>query len=173
MRNLVLIGYRGTGKSAIAKELADRLDWSSVDADDELERRAGKTIAAIFADDGEETFRDWESQVLGELIEKEHVVIAAGGGVVLRQRNQELLTKASGIVWLQASIKTILERVAADPLTSARRPNLTVLGGEDEVRILLEAREPLYRQCANLTVVTDTLSPAAVADRILEQLPVV
>ncbi|HEX3871619.1 MAG TPA: shikimate kinase [Pirellulales bacterium] len=172
MRNLVLIGYRGTGKSAVARELADRLDWTSVDADDQIEPRAGMTIAEIFATHGEEAFRDWESQVLCELLENEHQVIAAGGGVVLRQRNRELLATAGAVVWLQATIKTILERVAADPMTSARRPNLTVSGGEDEVRILLEAREPLYRQCATLTVITDSLSPVVVADRIFAQLNV-
>src|SRR5688500_2590703 len=81
--NLLLIGYRGTGKSTVARLVAERLNWPWLDADVELERRAGKSIAAIFAEDGEPAFRDLESQVLAELVQADRHVLALGGGVIL------------------------------------------------------------------------------------------
>jgi shikimate kinase len=152
--NLLLIGYRGTGKSTVARLVAERLGWPWVDADVELERQAGKSIAAIFADDGEQAFRELESRVLAELVGLDRHVLALGGGVVLRPENRELIKKAGGVIWLTADPETILARVASDPTTAARRPNLTASGGINEIRELLLKREPLYRECA--TAVVDT-----------------
>jgi shikimate dehydrogenase len=169
-RPLILIGYRGSGKSAVAACLARRLNLRAIDADVELERRAGKTIAEIFATEGEQAFRDWESRVLADVILDKASVIAAGGGVVMREENRAQLAKAGAVVWLRASVETILARVAADPTTAARRPNLTTAGGEAEVRKLLATREPLYRQCATFAIDTDTLDPDAIAAEILNRL---
>ena len=82
--NLVLIGYRGTGKSHVARVLSERTGWPWIDADDQIEARAGKSIAQIFADDGEEAFRDWESQVVADLAQRDRCVLALGGGGVPR-----------------------------------------------------------------------------------------
>jgi len=153
--NLLLIGYRGTGKSAVAQLVAERLGWRWLDADAELERRAGKSIAAIFADDGEPAFRELESQMLAELVRLDRHVLALGGGVVLRAQNRELIKKAGAVVWLTADAATINTRVAGDPATAARRPNLTASGGIEEIRALLAQREPLYREC--VTAVVDTV----------------
>jgi shikimate kinase len=169
-RVLALIGYRGTGKSTIARHLALTLGWDWVDADVELELRAGKTISAIFADDGELAFRDLESQVLADLVRRERVVLAAGGGVVLREANRKLLKEFTRVVWLQASAETILARIATDATTSGRRPNLTVRGGADEVIQLLRERTPLYEQCADLTIDTEQRTPAEIATEIVQQL---
>ena len=89
--NLVLIGYRATGKSETARLLAQRLGWEWVDADAEIEARAGKTIAKIFADDGEQAFRDAESRVVAELAVRDRTVLALGGGAVLREENRRAL----------------------------------------------------------------------------------
>ena len=100
--NLVLIGYRGTGKTTVAQQLARRLGWDWVDSDVEVELRAGTSIATIFAERGEPVFRDLETAVLKELVERERVVIAAGGGAVVRPENRLLLKKADLVVWLTA-----------------------------------------------------------------------
>jgi shikimate kinase len=168
--NIALVGYRGVGKSAVAKLLALRLGWDWVDADVEIELRAGKSIAAIFGDEGEAAFRELESVVVEELAGRERIVIALGGGAVLRERNRVALA-GSFVAWLQASVDVILERVAADASTAARRPNLTVKGGRAEVEALLAEREPIYRRIAATVVDTDDKTPAEVAEAILAELP--
>ena len=164
--NLVLIGYRGTGKSTIARELAARLEWVWVDADVELEARAGKSIAAIFADEGEKPFRDLESQVIADLVQRNQTIVAAGGGVILREENRAAIRSHSKVVWLTATVENIVRRVNADQSTAGRRPNLTTQGGEAEIRQLLSVREPLYREMADWIVATDGKSPGEIAEEI-------
>jgi shikimate kinase len=166
--NLLLIGYRGTGKSTVARLVADRLGWRWLDADVELERRAGKSIAEIFADDGEGAFRELESQVLAELVRLDRHVLALGGGVVQRPENRELIKQAGTVVWLTADPETIQSRVAADPTTAVRRPNLTASGGIDEIRALLAKREPLYRECATIVIDTSSRDLAEIALEVVE-----
>jgi shikimate kinase len=168
---LVLIGYRGCGKSAVAQLVALRLGWDWVDADVEIELRAGKSIAAIFADDGETAFRDLESAVLNDLLQRDRIVLALGGGVVLREANRKSLRSAcqSGqakIVWLKASPEVLWERIQADKTTAARRPNLTVAGGLAEIRQLLTQREPLYQACADTAIDTEYKPLAQIATEI-------
>jgi shikimate kinase len=166
---IALIGYRGSGKSAVAQSLALRLSWDWMDADVEIELRAGKSIAAIFADDGEEAFRNLESAVLRDLIQRDRTVLAFGGGIVLREQNRELLDAAADrckIVWLRASPETLWERSQADRTTAARRPNLTAAGGVEEVRRLLAQREPLYDECADFKIDTENKSPTEIAREI-------
>ncbi|MEX0586133.1 MAG: shikimate kinase [Pirellulales bacterium] len=167
---VALIGYRGTGKTTVARLLALRLGWSWRDADIELERRAGRTIAEIFACDGEGTFRDLESDVLADLTRLDRAVLALGGGVVLRQENRNLLAGAT-LVWLAASAETIQERLAADPATGSQRPNLTIDGGLTEIRAKLDDRRELYRQSADLAVDTESKTPDQIVAEILVRLP--
>src|SRR3954464_5808418 len=125
---VALIGYRGSGKSAVAQQAALRLGWDWVDADVELELRAGKSIAAIFADDGEQVFRDTETAVLRELLKRDRTLLALGGGVVLREENRRMLRAAGGMtIWLSASPETLCARILADSTTAARRPSLTAI----------------------------------------------
>jgi shikimate kinase len=165
--NILLIGYRGTGKSAVARLVAERLGWHWLDADVELERRAGKSIAAIFAEDGEPAFRDLESQLLTELLRVDRHVLALGGGVVLRSENRDVIKQAGSVIWLTADPQTILARVNEDPTTAARRPNLTTSGGIEEIRQLLAQREPFYRECATAVVDTNGRSLGDVAQAVL------
>jgi shikimate kinase len=160
-----LIGYRGTGKSTVARLLAQRLGRDFFDADDELEARAGKTIREVFAEEGEPGFRDREADVLAELCRRGRCVIATGGGVVLRPDNRRRLKERTFPVWLTADPETIWQRLQQDDSTSARRPALTV-GGLEEVRQLLAAREPLYRDCARWAVDTAARTPEEVANLI-------
>jgi len=165
---LYLIGYRGTGKTTVGQRVAERLRCTFVDADVLLEHRAGKSIAEIFAIEGEPGFRDREAAVLAFLSQQPQHVIATGGGVILRPSNREILRTTGFVAWLDAKPETIWQRMVTDPTTAGRRPNLTARGGPDEVRELLKSREPLYRETANLHLDTDIASPESLADRILD-----
>src|SRR5690349_1810518 len=99
--NLFLIGYRGSGKTTVAAALAERLGWPWIDADVELERRAGKSIKEIFAAEGETGFRDRESATLAELAHRDGWIVALGGGAVLREQNREAVTGRGPVVWLR------------------------------------------------------------------------
>ncbi|MCG8451494.1 MAG: shikimate kinase [Pirellulales bacterium] len=164
---IALIGYRGTGKTTVAQLLAMRLGYEWVDADVEVELRAGKSIAAIFAESGEETFRDLESAVVDDLCRRKKTILALGGGAVLRENNRQRLALCRVVVWLQASAEVIAQRIAADQTTGHRRPNLTNHGGLTEIQQLLQQREPIYRACATLEVDTDGKAPAEVAEEIV------
>jgi shikimate kinase len=165
--NLFLIGYRGTGKTTVAELLAAGLGWPWFDTDAEIEHRAGKSIAEIFAADGEPAFRDCESSVLAELCAGKRQVLALGGGVIVRNQNRELIKSSGKTIWLSADPATLWWRIAADHSTSARRPNLTAGGGLEEIRRILAERLPLYRQSADWVVDTEDKSPADVAAEIL------
>ncbi|HEX3601912.1 MAG TPA: shikimate kinase [Lacipirellulaceae bacterium] len=167
---IFLIGYRGTGKTSVASELADRLNFEWVDADAAVEERAGKTIAQIFSEDGEITFREMEAEIVVELSGKRRTVIALGGGGVLREANRRTIRAAGRIVWLTAGVDSILERLSADATTAIRRPNLTSAGGRTEIEQLLAERTPLYRECATLIVDTEGKSAGEVADEIAAEL---
>ena len=168
--NIVLIGYRGTGKSTVAAALAARLGYHWHDADQVLEARAGCSIATIFAEQGEQAFRDLESATIADLVKEERIVLATGGGAILREENRQRLRACGKIVWLTARVETILTRVAGDQATAGRRPNLTTQGGEAEVRQLLQQREPWYRALADAIVATDDRAPEEIVDEIIERL---
>lgn len=167
---LTLIGYRATGKTTLARLLAERLDWEWIDADVEIERGAGKSIARIFAEEGEPAFRDRESEVIAALCRRDRLVLAAGGGAPLREENRAALRAAGKVVWLTARPETIHRRMTADATTAGRRPSLTDRGPLEEISHLLAVREPIYRQTADLTVDTENRPPEQLADEILRQL---
>ena len=144
-----LIGYRGTGKTTVARLLGQRLGWNWIDADALLEARHERSIRQIFAEEGEAGFRDKEAILFGELCRGERQVVATGGGVVLGPENRANLKSAGLVVWLTADVETLWRRIEGDGSTGVRRPNLTV-GGLAEVEELLRVREPLYRECAEL-----------------------
>lgn len=166
-----LIGYRGTGKSTLAAPLAERLGWEWIDADVELERRAGRSIKDIFATDGEPEFRRLERELLAELLQRDRLVLAAGGGAILNELTRRDLQHAGPVIWLKASAESIERRLVADSTTAQRRPNLTAAGGREEIECLLATREPLYRQCASIVLDTDSVPPAALVEQVLTQLP--
>lgn len=169
--NVVLTGYRGTGKSTVGRLVAAQLGLRFVDADEELERRAGRTIAEIFAGGGESEFRDLEASVVADLLAEDGLVVALGGGAVLRPENrQQLRASHNRVVWLKAEAATLHQRIDADASTSQRRPNLTVGGGLEEVERLLSLREPLYHECAEFAVDTESKPPEQVAAEIVSWL---
>ncbi len=162
-RNLVLLGFMGTGKSALGRRVAALAGCLFLDMDAELERRAGKPISRIFAEDGEPAFRGMESALAAEWGRREGAVIACGGGVVLRAENLQALGENGLLVCLTASPEAILQRTAR----SKQRP---LLAGEDpaqQIRALLAARAPLYAQ---IPVQFDTAAgdPDTLAARLLD-----
>ena len=165
--NVYLIGYRGTGKTTVARLLADNLGWKAVDSDEEIVRRSGTTIAEIFATEGETGFRDREAQVIAELCEGDRMVVALGGGAIVRAENRQMITRQGLTIWLQASPQTLYNRISSDPSTSENRPNLSAVGGEREIHDLLGQRLPLYQTCADLEIDTESQTPQQVAHDIL------
>lgn len=164
---VTLIGYRGTGKTTVARLLAERVVTSWVDADSVLEERLGRSITTLVRDEGEAAFRAFEEEVLAEVLSTERGVLATGGGVVLREANRALLReRGRPVVWLDAPVDAIRRRLAADHATLERRPALS--GGDPlaEIETAMHAREPLYRACADWTIDTGVAGPADVAAQI-------
>jgi shikimate kinase len=159
--SIVLIGYRGSGKTSIGKRLADRLWQKCVDTDELVVAKAGKPIARIFAEDGEARFRELESETVREVAKINDVVIALGGGAPLREENRKIIKEAGHrVIYLKCEPEVLLQRIQADPDTPASRPNLTEFGGGiEEIKQVLEQREPIYRQMADAELEVTYLTP--------------
>ena len=169
-QHIYLTGYRGTGKTSVGRILSETLGRPLVDLDDAVELAAGKSIREIFADDGESVFRDWETECLTRVARGEDSnVVSLGGGAILRSTNRDLIGGSGVCVWLWADAETLAKRIDADATTSVRRPALTDLTQLDEIRRLLEVREPLYREVADHHVETAGKTIEAIAAEIIEQ----
>jgi len=172
---LILIGYRATGKTTLARLLAERLNVAWYDSDLLIENRAGKSIARIFAEDGEPTFRDWEAEeiekiLLGSQRTGQQIVLATGGGAILRESTRLFLKQQGFVVWLTASKETIYRRMIQDATTTTRRPDLTNLPAEEEIALLLEKRKPFYKETTHLIVETENESLEKLVETILEKM---
>ncbi len=160
MKNIVLIGFMGVGKSCIGKLLASKLSYQYVDTDKLVEKKHGMSIATIFAQYGEEQFRQWEQEVVAEVSESERTVISTGGGVPLRKKNMQLLRKKGFIVHLRAKAGTIFHRTAS-------RHNRPLLQKDvHEIEKMLAWREQFYRH-AHFSIYTDKLSPLQIVREIM------
>ena len=159
--NIVLIGYRGTGKSSVGKLLAERSGRTLVSTDAEVVRRAGQSIPDIVKQHGWDRFRDLESEVCRDLAGKDQLIIDTGGGAILRQDNVDQL-KARGIVfWLTAEVPTISRRIGGD----TQRPSLTgAKSFVEEIEEVLRERTPTYRAAADHTIATDRKTAVEIAD---------
>jgi shikimate kinase len=171
-QGLSLVGTRGTGKSTVGRILAERLVRPFLDADVELEEKLGRSIASIFAEDGETAFRDWEERVLSELTSAHQgAILATGGGAVLRAANRAALRSFGFVVWLRADPAVAVARLQADRRGLQLRPALTPAGTLAEVAAVLETRTPLYRAVAHAVVDTSQRTPESVVEAILELWP--
>ena len=149
----ILLGYRGSGKTTVGKRLAKRTGGTFTDTDALIVALAGRPIADLFADEGEASFRDRESAALAAALAGagEHDVIATGGGIVLRAENRHLMIGSTHRrVYLSCDAAVLIRRLARD--RTGVRPALTALPPADEVRALLAARDPLYREVASQVI---------------------
>ncbi len=167
MNNINLIGYRGCGKTAVGRKLAEVLQRFFVDSDAVIVERVGLSIAEYVAESGWKRFRLLESEVLRDCCQKDEVVLATGGGVVLVRENRSLLKKSGIILWLQANSETILERLNHDPQSPSLRPPLSSLDQVDEILTGLKEREPLYRELADFIIPVDEQSVDAIVQQIV------
>lgn len=166
VKNISLIGYRGSGKTTVGTRLAERLGWSYVDSDQKVVDKTGRTIRELFDKQGEMAFREIESEVIMELADCQQHVISLGGGVVLKESNRDCIQKFSYVVWLQASVNTLCDRIAADPASATMRPDLTPEGGRKEVIRILKERHSYYESCADLEIDTTGHEADSVVDMI-------
>ena len=166
MRNLILVGPMGAGKSTIGRLLAKELHLPFKDSDKEIEVRTGANIPWIFDKEGEPGFRDRETAMIVELCHENGIVLATGGGAVMRPENRLALRNGGRVVYLHASIEQQVARTARD----RNRPLLRNANPEKILRDLLAIRDPLYREIADLVIETDERPPRMVVLNILERL---
>ena len=159
-RHILLVGFMGSGKSTVGRELARTTGRPLVDTDDVIEQMAGKGIPEIFADEGEPGFRALERVCLLGLADAQPSIVSCGGGIVTTAACRELLARLGFTVFLEVGVDEALERIGA----SSSRP---LLKGADEMRVLLDERLPWYREVADLCVDTSGREPASIAAEIV------
>ena len=166
MSNLILIGPMGAGKSTIGRLLAKELRVPFKDSDKEIEQRTGADIPWIFDVEGEAGFREREQAVIVELCELDGMVLATGGGAVMRAENRAALRRGGRVVYLHATVEQQIDRTSRD----RNRPLLRNADPGKVLRELLAVRDPLYREIADIIVETDERPPRLVVQEILERL---
>jgi len=164
--NIVLIGYRGSGKSTVGSRLAARLQMKFVDTDDLIESKEGH-VSDIVKSKGWDYFRRLEKSVIEEISKGDHLIIAPGGGAVLDADNVKALRKNGLIVWLKADQQTLLKRIQKDQGSSTRRPTLTGKGTLEEIEETISERGPFYEKASEIQIDTSALDVEAVVEDIL------
>lgn len=164
IHNIALIGFMGTGKSAVGRALAEQLHYEFVDTDELIESRTGRTITEIFRTSGEPAFRELEKQAVAELAHRTNLIISCGGGLAANQANLDSLKTHSLVICLWAAPEKIWQRVR----NQHHRPLLQDPDPLAKIKSLLTAREPFYRQ-ADVIVNTDLRSVKIVAQQVIHQ----
>ena len=164
--SIALIGFMGTGKTAVGKALAARLGREFIELDSLIEQKAGKSLPEIFQQDGEIGFRELEIEAAKEVADKKNAIIACGGGLVLNKINIDRLRKECIIVYLTASPGVILKRTSDD---KNERPLLTAPDRASQIKELLKFRQPFYERAADIKIDTSKLNTDSVAERIIKR----
>jgi shikimate kinase len=168
--NIFLIGYRCTGKTSVGRCLANRLGCSFVDTDLELVKEQGVSISDIVSKRGWTAFRDIEKRVIQRACERDHQVVATGGGAVLDEENVKRMKDSGVLIWLRADIKIIEKRITGDNTTRDYRPALTSKGSVKEIQETLLLRNPFYERAMDFFVDTDVMDVEAVCDTIIQKI---
>jgi shikimate kinase len=169
--NIVLIGYRGSGKGEVGRRLSARLGMKFVDTDDLIEKRQGTSISEIVQTYGWDYFRTLEKETISSISDYDQQVIAAGGGAVLDPDNVAALKKRGLIIWLKADPETLLMRMRKDPHTITRRPSLSGKGRLEEIKEVLTFRNAIYEEASAAQIDTSDLDVETVVERILTIIP--
>ena len=167
---IALIGPRGCGKTTVGRILARLLGGECVDTDELVAERAGRSIAEIFAAEGEACFRRRESEAIREIVQATPAVISVGGGAMLDQQNLDALRAVAILVWLTAPAEVLYQRISTDPATANSRPPLTDQSGVEEVRRLLAERSPLYQRASDFQIETFDREPRIIAEDIVRRI---
>lgn len=165
--SIVLIGYMGTGKTAVGERLAEKLGMKFIELDRLIEKHAGRKIPDIFREDGETAFRELEIEAAKKAASEKNAVIACGGGIILNKINIDRLRENGVTVYLTASPQTILKRISAE---KGQRPLLEVQNQLKTITDMLKFRKPYYERSANITVNTSKLNIETTAKRIISKL---
>ena len=165
--NIALVGFMGTGKTAVGRILAKKLNLDFIETDTLIETKTGKSIPQIFTDIGETGFRELEIEVTKELTTKIHSVIACGGGLVLNRINIDRLRQGAIIINLTASPVTTFKRIANQ---IGQRPLLNVANPLSTIRDMIKFRKPFYDRASDININTTRLTPDAVADEIIQRI---
>jgi shikimate kinase len=168
--NVILIGYRATGKTTVGRHLSKRLGIPFWDTDQLIEDRAGMPVKDLIASEGWPAFREKEKEAVGRLEEKILFVAATGGGAILAEENRIFLKKLGVVVYLKASLSEIVDRLSRDAKEGQARPPFTAMDLAEETSAVLKERLPLYESTADFTVDTEGKSVVRVADEIYEYL---
>ena len=169
---VILIGYRGCGKTTVGRRLAERLGWDFLDTDETIQKDMGRTIHEIFESDGEAAFRRLEANLLDQALAGRRRVISAGGGAVLARRNRKALRAGGLCIWLTAPPEELHRRIIGDERSASQRPSLAKRPGLAEIEAVLQARLPVYEATADHVVGTVGRSVDEVVGAILELLGV-
>jgi len=162
--NIVLIGYRGTGKSTVGKILGQRLDQRVMSTDAEIVKEAGQSIPHIVEQFGWDHFRELETQICRKLQDQTNLVIDTGGGLILKEENIKILKANGTLFWLTAEVPTIAKRIS----DGTQRPSLSgTKSFVEEIEDILKERTPKYQAAADHVIPTDQMSPNQIADFIL------
>lgn len=164
-KNIILIGFMGSGKSSLARILNKELGWPVVSTDARIEQKEGRNISQIFKDSGEGFFRDLEHKVIVEIAGSQGVIVDCGGGVVLNPKNVEILKKTGTLVYLSCTPEEILRRVKMQP----KRPLLDVPEPLTKIQELLKIRQPFYEQ-ADMTIDTSDGDLHRVAREVIKRI---
>lgn len=164
--NIILVGLMGAGKSTIGRNLAKSLKKDFYDSDRVIEERTGVDISTIFEIEGEQGFRDREEQVIAELCEKNNIVLATGGGCILREANRKNMRKSSHVVYLRTSAALLYSRIRYDK----SRPLMQTKSPIDTLKKLLDDREPYYLEVADTIIMTGKQKVNVIVKRVEESL---
>lgn len=168
--NLFLIGYRGSGKTTVAKQLAVRLDWQWLDTDDLIVEHSGQSIAEIFEQGGESRFRELEFEIIKQVVVRANLVVSLGGGAITNPDLPPLIAESGKCIWLRADPEVLFKRLGSGNTNDAQRPALTNLDGLTEIKQVLAQRQTVYEACADYSIDTDELTPEQVVDQIAQWL---